>query len=138
MVGMAFELNPRLAKGGFEIGRIGGCRLSLKNNSIFPWFLLIPEVEVEDPHELPEAQYLEVMMAQRRVCQFVSEYFKPEKLNTAHIGNQVRQMHIHIVGRSTGDPAWPGTVWAFEGKTTYTDDEVAEITAAARAFLGIE
>ncbi|GAA5117881.1 HIT family protein [Luteolibacter yonseiensis] len=137
-MGMAFELNARLAAGGFEIGRIGGCRLSLKNNAIFPWFLLIPEVEVEDPHELPVEQYHTVMEAQRRVCQFVSAYFKPEKLNTAHIGNQVRQMHIHIVGRSTGDPAWPGTVWAFEGKKAYTPEEVEEISKAARGFLGLE
>jgi diadenosine tetraphosphate (Ap4A) HIT family hydrolase len=133
---MAFEIHPRLASGGFEIGRLGGCTLLLKNNSLFPWFLLVPEVEgVEDLHQLEDRQYDEVMQAQREVSKFVSEYFSPEKLNVGCIGNQVRQMHIHVVGRSSGDPAWPGTVWAFDGKQDYADEEVEKIRAAARQFL---
>lgn len=134
---MAFSLHPRLAASGFEIGRIGGARLLLKNNALFPWFLLVPEVEqgIEDLHQLESGHYDEVMKAVKDVSQFVADHFQPEKLNVACIGNQVRQMHIHIVGRSTGDPAWPGTVWAFDGKQAYQDDEVAAIIAAARASL---
>ena len=134
---MDFELHPRLAAGGFDLGGIGGCRLLLKNNALFPWFLLVPEVggEIEDLHELEPALYDEVMRAVRQVSKFVADHFQPDKLNVACIGNQVRQMHIHIVGRSAGDPAWPGTVWAFSGKEAYPDEEVARIKAAARAGL---
>jgi diadenosine tetraphosphate (Ap4A) HIT family hydrolase len=135
---MAFELHPRLASGSFEIGRLGGCRLLLKNNALFPWLLLIPEVEgIEDLHQLPSGQYEEVMLAMRRVSEFVASYFQPEKLNVACIGNQVRQMHIHIVGRAADDPAWPGTVWAYEGKRDYTEEEIEKIRLAARSFLGL-
>lgn len=135
---MAFELHPRLAAGGFPIGTLGGCRVILKDNSLFPWFLLVPEVEgIEDLHQLPPGRYDEVMQAQRRVCEFVASHFLPEKLNVACIGNQVRQMHIHIVGRTTGDPAWPGTVWAFAEKRAYAGDEVESIRKAARAFLDL-
>ncbi len=134
---MAFILHPRLAAGGFDFGRIGGCRLLLKNNAMFPWFLLVPEVdgEIEDLHQLEAARYDEVMAAVRSVSQFVADHFSPEKLNVACIGNQVRQLHIHIVGRSSSDPAWPGTVWAFDGKTGYQEDDVVAITAAARKSL---
>jgi diadenosine tetraphosphate (Ap4A) HIT family hydrolase len=76
------------------------------------------------------------MAAVRSVSEFVSTHFKPEKLNVACIGNQVRQMHIHIVGRSTGDPAWPGTVWAFDGKASYAEDEIERIRVGARESLG--
>lgn len=135
---MAFEIHPRLASGGFEIGRLGGCILLLKNNAIFPWLLLVPEVEgIEDLHQLPSGQYEEVMRAVRRVSEFVAAYFQPDKLNVACIGNQVRQMHIHIVGRSQEDPAWPGTVWAFEGKRDYAAEENEKIRTAARVFLGL-
>jgi diadenosine tetraphosphate (Ap4A) HIT family hydrolase len=129
---MKFQLHPRLAAGGHDFGRIGGCRLLLKDNAIFPWFLLVPEVEegVEDLHELSDNRYGEVMEAVRDVSQFVAAYFQPEKLNVACIGNQVRQMHIHIVGRSSEDPAWPGTVWGFEGKKAYLPERVEEIRAA--------
>ena len=134
---MAFTLHPRLAAGGLDLGGIGGCRLLLKNNAIFPWFLLVPEVEegIEDLHQLDPDHYNEVMTAIRQVSQFVSEHFAPEKLNVACIGNQVRQMHIHIVGRSSGDPAWPGTVWAFDGKQAYDDDEMVRIRELARKCL---
>lgn len=133
---MAFEIHPRLAAGGIELGRIGGCRLLLKNNSLFPWFILIPEVEgIEDLHQLPPGQYDETMAAMRRVSEFVSSHFQPEKLNLGCIGNQVRQMHIQIIGRSPDDPAWPGTVWAFDGKQGYSDAEIATIRAAARRFF---
>lgn len=134
---MSFSLHPRLAAGGFDLGRMSGCRLLLKDNALFPWLLLVPEVEdgIEDLHQLEAARYDEVMAAVRRVSQFVADHFQPEKLNVACIGNQVRQMHIHIVGRGSGDPAWPGTVWAFEGKRAYQDEEVAVIRAAARARL---
>ncbi len=136
---MAFEIHPRLAAGGFELGQLGGCRLLLKNNALFPWFLLVPEVEgIEDLHQLPPGQFEEVMLAMRRVSEFVVNHFQPDKLNVACIGNQVRQMHIHIVGRSQDDPAWPGTVWAFEGKKVLSLEEVEVITAAAREFLKLE
>ncbi len=137
---MAFALHPRLAAGGFEIGEIGGCRLLLKNNALFPWFLLVPEVEdeIEDLHQLHPGHYIEVMLAVRRVSEFVSSHFQPEKLNVACIGNQVRQMHVHIVGRWSDDPAWPGTVWAHDGKESYPLEEVEAITAAAREFLKLE
>jgi diadenosine tetraphosphate (Ap4A) HIT family hydrolase len=136
---MSFSLHPRLAAGGFDLGRMAGCHLILKDNALFPWLLLVPEVEegIEDLHQLESARYDEVMAAVRSVSQFVADHFQPEKLNVACIGNQVRQMHIHIVGRGSGDPAWPGTVWAFDGKRAYQDEEVAGIMAAARAGLGL-
>jgi diadenosine tetraphosphate (Ap4A) HIT family hydrolase len=135
---MAFELHPRLAAGTFEIGQLRGCRLLLKNQALFPWLLLVPEVEgVEDLHQLPLAEYNEVMAALRQASEFIMAHFQPEKLNVGCIGNQVRQMHVHIVGRSSGDPAWPGTVWAFEGKQPYSAEEVDKILVAARECLGL-
>ena len=136
---MAFTLHPRLANGTFDLGRIGISRLLLKNNALFPWFLLVPEVEegVEDLHQLDDAQYTDVTAAIRQVSEFIADHFRPEKLNVASIGNQVRQMHIHLVGRSPEDLAWPGTVWAFEGKQPYTPEQVEAIrSAAAKAFAG--
>ncbi len=134
---MEFVLNERLAAGGFEITRKYGCRLLLKNEANFPWFILVPEVpeEIEDLHQLDEATFTEVMRGVREVSCFVSSHFAPEKLNVACIGNIVRQMHIHIVGRSPADPAWPGVVWAYDGKRKYGEEEAEIIMAAARASL---
>jgi diadenosine tetraphosphate (Ap4A) HIT family hydrolase len=133
---MAFQVHPRLAVGGYEIGVLGGCRLFLKNNALFPWFILVPEVVgVEDLHQLDHETYLEVMLAQKRVCEFIVDYFRPEKLNLGCIGNEVRQLHLHLVGRKSSDPAWPGTVWAHSGKSPYDAAAGEQIVAAARVFL---
>ncbi|MFT4176120.1 MAG: HIT family protein [Luteolibacter sp.] len=129
---MSFSLNPRLAASGFEFATLKGCHVILKNNALFPWFIVVPEVEegIEDLHQLDEERYVEVLSVVRTVSQFVADYFQPEKLNVGCIGNQVRQMHIHIVGRSPSDPAWPGTVWAFDGKRDYTAEEVEAVRKA--------
>ena len=137
---MEFQLHPRLSAGGFLLGRKDGCVVLLKDQAAFPWLLIVPEVVggVEDLHQLNEGRYAEVTGLIRKVSQFVSDHFRPEKLNVGCIGNMVRQMHIHVVGRSSDDPAWPGTVWAYEGKLAYAPDEVEEIRVAAREYLGLE
>lgn len=134
---MEFALNERLAAGGFEIARMHGCRILLKNEANFPWFIVVPEVPqgIEDLHQLDEQTFAEVMVAVRNVSRFTEDHFRPEKLNVACIGNIVRQMHIHVVGRSMDDPAWPGVVWAFEGKRKYGEGEAERIVGAAREFL---
>ncbi len=134
---MSFTLHPRLAAGGFELATLSGCRVMLKNNAVFPWLLVVPEVEdgIEDLQQLSPERYREVLEVVRRVSEFVAAHFQPEKLNVACIGNQVRQMHLHIVGRSSSDPAWPGTVWASEEKRAYTESEVVEIRAAFAVWV---
>ncbi len=129
---MPFVLNERLAAGGFHFGVSRGCHVLLKNNALFPWFILVPEVEegIEDLHQLDKARFTEVMELVREVSSFVSAHFAPSKLNVACIGNQVRQMHIHIIGRSPGDPAWPGVVWSHEGKEAYAPEAVEGIRVA--------
>ena len=137
---MEFQLHSRLAAGGFELGRVDGCWVLLKNHASFPWILIVPEVAdgIEDLHQLDERRYAEVVGLIRRVSLFVADYFRPEKLNVGCIGNMVRQMHIHVVGRNSDDPAWPSTVWAYEGKSAYAPEAVEAIRAAAREYLGLE
>ncbi len=133
---MAFELHPRLAGGTFQLGRESNCVILLKNNAAFPWILIVPEVDsdIEDLHELSEEQYREVFALIRKVSLFTRQHFSPEKLNVGCIGNIVRQMHIHIVGRTSDDPAWPGTVWASSEKRAYAETDVLHIQQAWTAF----
>jgi len=137
---MSFSLHPRLEAGSHDIGVIGGCHLLLKDNAIFPWFLLVPIVdeELEDLHQLEIEHYAQVMSSVRMVSEFVMEYFEPEKLNVGCIGNQVRQMHIHIVGRSSDDPAWPGTVWAHGEKQAYQAAAATNIVQSAKKWLAVD
>lgn len=136
---MSFTLHPRLEKGTYFIGKSGTCRILLKDNSAFPWLLIVPETnsDIEDLHELPADQFAEVVFLIRQVSQFMSDYFKREKLNVACIGNIVRQMHIHLVARSSDDPAWPDPVWGHAAKSSYNAEEIIEICVRARLSLDL-
>jgi len=50
---------------------------------------------------------------------------EPDKLNVAALGNQVRQLHVHLIGRSKDDDAWPDPVWGRYPALPYDDDGAA-------------
>ena len=42
-----------------------------------------------------------------------------EKLNIAALGNQVPQLHVHVIARRHSDAAWPKPVWGAAPPVTY-------------------
>jgi diadenosine tetraphosphate (Ap4A) HIT family hydrolase len=132
-----FILHERLARGSADLGRHGICRVMLKNQAHFPWILLVPEVaaEVKDLHQLSEEDYLIVCASIRYFSQWMQDHLPIEKINVAAIGNQVPQLHIHIVGRRHDDVAWPGVVWSCNEKQSYADDEWILLQEKLRAAI---
>ena len=49
----------------------------------------------------------------------IRELYSPLKLNIRSLGNVVRQLHVHVVGRSKCDPAWLGPVWGHSLREPY-------------------
>ena len=134
---MDFQLNQRLAKGGFELSQHGICKVLLKSNATFPWIVIIPEVDsrFKDLHQLENSDYLSVSATIKAVARFIEEHFKAEKVNIGAIGNIVPQLHIHAIGRFQSDPEWPNPVWGTSHKTEYTEDEVQIIRATFSDWL---
>lgn len=120
-----FTIHERLLASGAEIGMHGICHVLFKNEMQFPWLILVPEVasEQEDLHELSEQDFSSVCRSIRAVSEWLETQFTVEKLNVACIGNQVRQMHIHIVGRRVDDAAWSGVVWSHKEKMPYPEND---------------
>jgi diadenosine tetraphosphate (Ap4A) HIT family hydrolase len=58
-----------------------------------------------------------------------------DKLNVGALGNVVKQLHVHVLGRAVGDPAWPGPVWGFGARQPYAPETAAALVAQARAAL---
>jgi len=135
---MNFELCDRLAAGGVDLGSHAGCRVLLKKNALYPWFVVVPEVEqgVEELTDLPRDRYDAVMGLVYDLSKFVRHYFGVEKVNVGCVGIVVRQLHVHVVGRNEGDPAWPGVVWGCPDKAGYSAERVAEIRDAFAAEFG--
>lgn len=131
-----FVLHDRLANGCADLGTHGICRVLLKNNAHFLWVLLVPEVgvEVTELHHLDEEQYASACHSMRVFSQWMEQQQGVEKVNVAAIGNQVRQLHIHIVGRHSNDIGWPGVIWACSEKQPYEESRFQEIQEALKAL----
>ena len=134
---MPFSLNERLKAGGIDFGRHRLCRVLLKNNALFPWFILVPEVddEITELHQLDQDDYDSVTQTVREVSRFVQSHFKPDKLNVAAIGNIVSQLHIHVVARFETDPAWPDVIWGNTEKRAYENDAIGALREAYRHYI---
>ncbi|MCU7851522.1 MAG: HIT family protein [Candidatus Thiodiazotropha sp. (ex Monitilora ramsayi)] len=130
-----FVLDDRLSQDCHILAELSFSRLLLMNNALFPWFILVPRVEVTEIHELSASQQQKLMEETDLLSRFVQQTFSPYKLNVAAIGNIVRQMHIHIVGRKTDDTCWPGVVWGVSQKTAYNQVQLNEISHALKSFL---
>jgi diadenosine tetraphosphate (Ap4A) HIT family hydrolase len=58
-----------------------------------------------------------------------------DKLNLGALGNIVRQLHIHVVGRCEGDAAWPGPVWGSGRAAPYGSEALDRLISQLRSAL---
>jgi diadenosine tetraphosphate (Ap4A) HIT family hydrolase len=136
-----FTLDPRLESSSIFLADLPLCRARLQADVRWPWIVLIPrrealrELEDLSPQDL-EAAMREILAACRAVRAIGEAAGRPvEKLNVGALGNVVAQLHIHVVGRRSDDPAWPGPVWGFGAPLDYADERLQAIVALARASL---
>lgn len=132
-----FNLHPRLAAGGYHLVTHQNCEVLLKNNAHYAWFVIVPRVDTEKTEitDLTAAEYSDINACTLAVSQFLELKFSPAKINIGNIGNIVQQMHIHVIGRTEKDPAWPEVVWGHPEKIPYSDKRVEEIKNTFKAFL---
>jgi diadenosine tetraphosphate (Ap4A) HIT family hydrolase len=87
-------------------------RLFLYNDARYHWGLLVPRragaVEIADLSPADQAQLMAEIV---KLSDLVRALQGVEKLNVGALGNMVPQLHVHVIGRRKGDPAWPGPVW---------------------------
>ena len=56
--------------------------------------------------------------------------------NGGALGNVVSQLHVHVIGRFTQDPAWPGPVWGQLAQNAYTQTQLTQQLDEVRRVLG--
>ncbi|MEJ2133348.1 MAG: HIT domain-containing protein, partial [Gammaproteobacteria bacterium] len=118
---MPFELHPRLAADTIPLGRFGLSALLLMNDSRYPWCILVPRrAGVREIHELREDDQVALLREIVHLSEHMQASFRAHKMNVAALGNQVPQLHVHVIARQTSDPAWPGPVWGVGEAIPYT------------------
>jgi diadenosine tetraphosphate (Ap4A) HIT family hydrolase len=117
-----FELDARLARDTELVASLGLCQLRISKDARWPWFLLVPQRNaVSEVFELTPLDQALLTFETNMVAEALKRATGAEKINAAAIGNIVRQLHVHIVARSEGDPNWPGPIWGFGQSEPYDD-----------------
>jgi diadenosine tetraphosphate (Ap4A) HIT family hydrolase len=129
-----FTVDPIITSVTYPLADWPLCRVFLYNDSRFPWGLLVPRrVDAVEICDLSEADQVQLIAEVSRLSRIVRTLPGADKINVGSLGNAVRQMHVHVVGRNTGDPAWPGPVWGHSGPVGWPDPSQAPLSLALRA-----
>ncbi|HRK24750.1 MAG TPA: HIT domain-containing protein [Beijerinckiaceae bacterium] len=107
-----FRLDPRLERDTLVLGDLALCRVLMMNDARYPWLILVPRrPDLTELIDLIPADQESLFREIVEVSAALRAVHNPDKLNIGALGNIVRQLHVHIVGRFASDPAWPGPVW---------------------------
>ena len=107
-----FELDTRLAADSVLIADGPLSQIRLMNDARFPWVVLVPRVAgASEWIDLSGDQQRLLLAEINQVSRHLKQKPNVTKLNIGALGNIVRQLHVHLIGRFEGDAAWPGPVW---------------------------
>jgi len=131
-----FKLDQRLEKDCLILGHLNTSLLLLMNNSLVPWFILVPQTTKAELTDMSPSEQASLLDEINILAAFVKTSFDISKLNIAAIGNIVSQLHVHVVGRDPADYCWPNVVWGTTERKLYSVERVKEITTKLREQVG--
>lgn len=134
----SFTLDPQLEADTFPVADLALCTVRLMDDARFPWAILVPRrpslAELIDLEGEARARLSDEIDQVSRALKTLTNC---DKLNVAALGNQVRQLHIHVIARFTTDASWPKPVWGVGERRTYAAPQAMLLVARLRAALGI-
>ncbi|MCR9260502.1 MAG: HIT family protein [Pseudomonadaceae bacterium] len=120
-----FVLHERLAADTSVVCELPFSRCLLMHDARYPWLILVPRMaDLRDLHEVPAENRQTLFDEIDQVSQALIKLTDAYKINVAALGNQVPQLHIHVIARQQDDDAWPGPVWGVGEATPYADVEL--------------
>ena len=133
----SFLLDARLEADTVAVTDLPLSTVRLMDDATYPWLVLVPRlpgiVELTDLSPPQRAVLIEEMAAAERALATATGC---HKLNVAALGNQVAQLHVHVVARFTTDAAWPNPVWGAGTRTPWEEHRRAAFIADIAARLG--
>jgi diadenosine tetraphosphate (Ap4A) HIT family hydrolase len=133
-----WSLHPQLDRDTEAVGDLALSRLLVSNDANYPWLLLVPRRPgAREIIDLDAADQRQLMTEITAVSQALKAITACDKLNVAAIGNMVPQLHVHIVARRYGDPAWPKPVWGALPARAWDTAARERLVAAVRGKVGL-
>ena len=115
-----FVLHPRLAADTSFAADWPLCRVLLMEEARYFWLVLVPRRNgITEITQLDMSDRAQLMEEAARAGRVIAASPGVAKLNIGALGNLVPQLHLHVIGRAPGDPAWPGPVWGHSPAVPY-------------------
>jgi diadenosine tetraphosphate (Ap4A) HIT family hydrolase len=122
-----YELHPQLAADTHPLAALELCELRLMDDANYPWLVLVPRVPAaREMIDLDATQRHRLTDEIDLAARLLRDAFRPHKLNVAALGNVVPQLHVHVIAREEGDPAWPAPVWGRVAARPYPPEALVE------------
>ena len=131
-----FELHPQLAADSLPVTDLALSTVRLVDDRTYPWLLLVPrKAGLVDLTDLPRTERITLSDEIQAAAEALRTLGRCDKLNVASLGNQVPQLHVHIIVRRTDDAAWPKPIWGVVPPQPYETEEADRIIEALRQRL---
>ncbi|MEN9855885.1 MAG: hypothetical protein RLZZ157_1011 [Pseudomonadota bacterium] len=136
---MSFALHPQLAADTHFVATLRLSDLLLMKDARYVWLILVPRrAGVRELHELADNDGAALWAEIAAISQLVAGWEGVSKVNVGALGNKVPQLHVHIIGRHIGDPAWPEPVWGHSSPFAYKPEDLAATLTGVRAALALD
>jgi len=134
-----FALHPQLARDTVPVGDLPLARVLLANDANYPWLILVPrKPELVELIDLEENEQVQLIAEIAKVARVLKAASACDKVNIAALGNQVTQLHVHVIARRHSDAAWPKPVWGAALPSTYEPRVRENLIDAIRSGLQIK
>jgi diadenosine tetraphosphate (Ap4A) HIT family hydrolase len=132
-----FVLDDRLAADTVAVVRWPLCRVLLNRDATYPWLILVPaRPGLRDLDDVGPADRAPLFAEIARASKVLKALHAPDKINVAALGNVVAQLHVHVIARRRGDPAWPNPVWNTVPRRDYAPAALDETRRRLADLLG--
>lgn len=122
-----WHVHPQLADDTHPVAHLPLSELRLMNDANHPWLILVPRVpDAVEWIDLDAGQQQQLSREIATVSRALQSAFKPHKLNIAALGNQVSQLHVHVIARFEHDIAWPRPVWGMATALPYSPEQLVQ------------
>ena len=134
-----FILDARLEADSIFIADGELSQFRLMNDARFPWLVLVPKVaDACEWIDLPSQQQQLLLSEINIAGKILREYFPCEKINIGALGNIVRQLHVHVMARTSQDEAWPLPIWGQGKPQPYSDAALGILIGKLQRTLSID
>lgn len=131
-----FSIDARLLGNSLPVADLTLSAVLLVRDANYPWLILVPRrAGLADIIDLASADRTELMAEIATASEALRATVRCDKLNVAALGNMVRQLHVHVVARTSDDAAWPRPVWGVVSPKEYPPGAAEALAAEIRKRL---